>query len=515
VVNGMSLEFTYTGPGSYRTYLAALDQRDKIDVAIAKPVRAAVGAAAEIYGGDRPMLRAAARDLRFGGPDGSCEVLTVNLIPACAVRDPAADVVSGFQALFDEDAPSPRPTGGNGEAERLLARLAELIGRAQFAEALAFVNSALVNCPGMCAQDSRFAWLRARLLAGMPGRPRSVAVLDLAYAERGFLEIATRAGISPAEAAAALVAAGRCAYADGRFKDAEAHYRAALAHDASAGEARYQLARLRRHAGDREGVRESLVVAFGIAYGYALRAASDPLFRHDASLMRHCARAATDRAAAATRAVLGESLARLHLLVREADRDFPAAALPEFARSRDEIVARVGEPLAPTLRKAQRQRQAARATGAPLRRLAQDYCALLRRNEETIARRGVAPRTAREPDRIARWLTRATEASVVGALIAVVAGTFDFAAAAPFSGWNASASASALGLALAVFHLWLMMHTSFLRRPTRMFFTRAVAAVQAAARARFERRIPGRIARNRRRLRARIRRIERQFEVDG
>lgn len=50
----MPLEFTFTGPRSYRAYLAGLYQRDKIDGAIAKPVRAAVGAIAEVYGGDRP-----------------------------------------------------------------------------------------------------------------------------------------------------------------------------------------------------------------------------------------------------------------------------------------------------------------------------------------------------------------------------------------------------------------------------------------------------------------------------
>lgn len=512
----MSLEFTYTGPSSYRTYLAGLDLRDKIDVAIAKPVRAAVGAAAEIYGGDRPLRRAAVRDLRFGGPDGPCEVLTVNLTEACAALDPAADVVGGFQALFDEAAPGPRPAGKNGDAERLLARLAELIGRQQFAEALACVNTVLVTHPGLWADDRRFAWMRARLLAGIPGQPKSVAVLELPYAERAFIEIAARAAsASPAEAAAALVAAGKCAYADGRFKTAEAHCRAALERDPGAAEACYQLARLCRHAGDTEAVRESLVLAFGMAYGYALRAASDPLFRGDARLLRDCAWAATGRAAEATSAALGESLARLHVLVRDADRDFPAVSLPGFAPSRDEIVARVGEPLAPTLRKALRQRQAAQATGAPLRRLAQDYCALLRRNEEAIARRGVERRAARAPDRVARWLTRATEGSVVGVLIAVVAGTFDFAAAAPLPEWNTTASASALGLALVVFHLWLLMHTSFLRRPTRNLFERAVAALQARSHARFERRLPSRIARNRRRLHERIGRIERRFGIDG
>ncbi len=59
--------------------------------------------------------------------------------------------------------------------------------------------------------------------------------------------------------------------------------------------------------------------------------------------------------------------------------------------------------------------------------------------------------------------------------------------------------------------LWLMLHTSRLRRPTRNFFERVVLAVQARAQARAERAIPKRIARNRAGLRKRIRRIERYF----
>jgi tetratricopeptide (TPR) repeat protein len=418
-------------------------------------------------------------------------------------------VVGGFQALFDDDAPQPRAGVADDETAGLLGRLAELTARQQFAEALRVVNAVLMDRPTLCARDSRFAWLRARLLAGIAGQPRSVAVLDLAAAERAFLDIVARAG--RAEAAAALTAAGRCAYADGRFNQAGTHYRAALERDPGAADACYQLARLFRHAADMDAVREALVLAFAIAYGYALRAASDPLFRADVPLLRECVRAAAQRAAHATQDSLGESLERLRFLACRGDRDFPVRSLARFAPVRDEIVSLVRAPAAATLRKALRRRKAARATHAPLAQLAQDYCALLRQNEEAIGRRGVQRRTARDAGRVARWLTRGTEASVVGVLIAVVAGTFDLAVAAPFPDWNATASSSALGLALAVFHLWLMMHTSFLRQPTRSFFERAVGRLQARSRARFERRVPGRIARNRRKLEKRIARIERRF----
>ena len=513
----MSVDFTYTGPSSYRTYLAGTYQREKLDVAIAKPVRAAVGSVTEIYGSERPALREALRDFRYGRPDEPCEVLTVTLHYACAALDPViADVIAGFHALFDEDAPQPRAAAEEGDAERLLARVAALTGRQQFAEALRFVNAVFVEYPAVCAQDSRFEWLRAALLAGIAGQPKSVEVLDLPAAERAFLKIAARAERArPAEAAAALVAAGKCPYAAGRFKDAEAHYWGALDRDPTAAEAYYQLARSRRHAGDMRAVRESLILAFGIKHCYALRAASDPLFRADVDLLRACAVEAARNAAKATRDTIDEGLARLRFLARHADRDFPAASIERFAPIRDEILALAGVPAATTLRKVLLQRKAACATRAPVMRLAQDYCALLRRNEEAIAHRGVERRRAtRDPSRVARWLTRATEASVVGVLIAVVAGTFDFAAAAPFPDWNATASASALGLALAVFNLWLLMHTSFLRRPTRSFFERAVVTLQARARARFERGLPDRIARNRRRLHQRIRRIEQRFRID-
>jgi hypothetical protein len=264
-----------------------------------------------------------------------------------------------------------------------------------------------------------------------------------------------------------------------------------------------------------EAVREGLVLAFGIAYGYALRAASDPLFRTDAHLLRECVRVAAQRAAHATQDALGESLERLRFLARHGDRDLPVTSLARFAPVRDEVVSLVRAPAAATLRKALRRRKAGHATHAPLARLAQDYCTLLRQNEEAIACRGVVRRIAHDPGRVARWLTRGTEASVVGVLIAIVAGTFDLAVAAPFPGWHATASSSALGLALAVFHLWLMMHTSFLRGPTRRFFQRAVASLQARSRARFERNVPGRVARNRRRLEKRIARIERRFGLEA
>jgi tetratricopeptide (TPR) repeat protein len=513
----MSVDFTYTGPASYRTYLAGMYQREKIDIAIAKPVRAAVGSVEEIYGSDRPALRAALRDFHYGGPDAPCEVLTVNLHYACAALDPvAADIVSGFQSLFEEDAPAVRAAGDESEVERLLARLAVLTARQQFADALRFVNAVLVEYPAVCAQDSRFEWLRATLLAGIAGQPKSLAVLDLPAAERAFLKIAARAERDrPVEAAAALVAAGKCAYAAGRFADADAHCWGALECDPRSAEAHYQMARLRRHAGDLRVTRECLILAFGLKYGYALRAASDPLFRADVDLVRACVIAATRNAAKAARETLAEGLARLRFLARHSDRDHPAAALERFASTREEIAALAGAPAAATLRPVLRQRKAASATRAPVLRLAQDYCKLLRANEETIARRAVERRRApADPDRVARWLTRATEASVAVVLIAVVAGTFDFASAAAFPDWNATASASALGLALAVANLWLLMHTSFLRRPTRSFYQRAVVAVQGWSSARFERRLPHRIARNRRRLHKRIRRIEWRFGLD-
>jgi hypothetical protein len=203
----MSLDFVYTGPDSYRTFLAGLYQRDKIDLAIAKPVRAAVGAIAEIYGRNQPALREAVRDLRFGRPDEPCEILTVNLTHACAARDPlTSDVVGAFHALFDEDATPAPVRAADGEAGRLLAHLTELIGQCEFAEALRLVNAALAENPAVCSHDDRFAWLRATLLAGIVGQPKSVATLDLPAAERAFLDIAARLeGERPIEAAAALV----------------------------------------------------------------------------------------------------------------------------------------------------------------------------------------------------------------------------------------------------------------------------------------------------------------------
>jgi len=524
----MSLDFAYTGASSYRAYLAGLYQREKIDIAIAKLVRAAVGSVEEIYGGGRAALREALRDFHYGSPGSPCEVLTVNLHYACAALDPVAgDVVSAFQSLFDDDAPTPtgaepardgsvQASAHESEAEALLARLRALAARQQFAEALRLVSAVLAEHPAARAPDRRFEWLRAALLAGIPGQPKSAAIVDLPAAERALLQIAQRAGRGrPHEAAAALVEAGRCAYADGRFADAKAHCERALDHDPGTAEAHYQIARLARHAGRMRAVNASLVAAFGCKFSYALRAASDPLFAGDADLVRACAVAAARRATRAARDTLRQGLARLRFLVRHGDRDFPAEALDRFAPTRAELAHLAAARPRATLRQALLQFAAAAATRAPVTRLAHDYRALLRANEETIALRDVAARRAADPGKVARWLTRAAEVSVAATLIAVVAGIFDFAAAAPLPAWHATESASALGLALAVAILWLMMHTSFLRRPTRNFFERTVIAVQAWSRARFERGRPRRIARNRRELHKRIRRIERRFGIPG
>ena len=258
----MSVDFIYTDASSYRAYLAGLHQREKLDIAIAKAVRAAVGAVAEIYGADRPLLREALRDFRYA-PDAAREVITVNLYYACAALDPVAgDVVRAFQSLFDDDAaqiaePAHGGSAGASGAEQLLARVRALAARQQFAEALRLVSAILVEYPAACARDRRFEWLRAALLAGIPGQPKSAAMVDLPAAERALLQIAKRAGGGCAEeAAAALVEAGRCAYADGRFADAKTHYGRALEHDPGAAEAHYQIARLARHAGRSRAARD-------------------------------------------------------------------------------------------------------------------------------------------------------------------------------------------------------------------------------------------------------------------
>jgi hypothetical protein len=514
----MSVDFAYAGSASYRTYLAGLHQREKIDIAIVKSVRAAVGSVAEIYGGDRPVLRDAVRDLRYV-PGSPCEVLTVNLHHACTALDPVAhDMVSAFQSLFDDDTAAPersiKTSGETSEADQQFARVRALASRAQFADALRRVNAILVDEPMLCGKDRRFKWLRAALLAGVAGQPKSATIVDLPAAEHDLLTIAERAGRArPAEAAAAFVAAGRCAYADGRFATAAAHQRRALDHDPRNAEAHYQLARLARQARKGRAVRASLVAAFGLRFSYALRAASDPLFREDARRVRAGVIAAARRAVAAARDTLREGLARLRFLARHGDRDFPAARLAGFASARAELTRLGATPSRTTLRQALLQLAAADATRAPVVGLARDYCALLRANAETIARRGVEPRRAADPDRVARWLTRAAEISVMATLSAAVAGMFDIAAAAPLAPWHTTASASALGLALTVAVLWLLMHTSFLRRPTRRFFERIVTALQARSRARHERRAPYRIARNRRALDRRIRGIEREFGI--
>ncbi len=506
----MAMDFAYSGPRSYRAHLAGLHQREKIDVAVATRVRAVLGSIAEIYGGKNPVLQEALRDFRYPRPGESFETLTLHLHYACTAADPVAGgLADGFHLLFDDEAARHRPRA-SGEAEPLIAKIAALTARQQFGEALRFVNAVLVEYPALCAQDLCFERLRAALLAGVPGQPKSAQLVDLPAAERAWFNLALKAGRErPAEAAAAFVGAGKCAYAAGRLTDAERHYCAALDRAPRSGEANYQMARLRMHEGNQRAVRDFLILAFQAHFCFALRAAGDALFRGDVALVRSCAIAATRRTAHEMKVELARFLAALKFLAHNSDHDHPADQLAGFASTRAEIARLAGQRAATTLKHVLSQKKEADAQWPPVARLAGDYCALLRAQEEQIVRRGIAPRRRVDAERVARWLTRAAEVSVAAALIGVVAGMFDYAAAAPMLDWQVTASVSAFGVGMAT--LWLMLYTSRLRRPTRNFFERVVLAVQARAQARAERAIPKRIARNRARLRKRIRRIERYF----
>ncbi|HEY2136190.1 MAG TPA: tetratricopeptide repeat protein, partial [Xanthobacteraceae bacterium] len=467
----MSVDFTYLDASSYRAYLAGLHVREKIDIAIDKTVRARVGSEEEIYGREHTALREALRDFRYGRPDETCEVLTLNLLYACAAADPAVgDVVDGFHVLFDGDAAISEGAQPSGEpdADRHFERIARLMACQKYVDALQVVNAVLTEYPTLCGADPRFARLRAVLLAGIAGQPKSAATIDLPAAELAFLDIAARATSTDA-AVAAWIAAGKCAYADGRFADAGGHYCAALDRDPHTGEANYQMARLRLHAGRKRAARKFLMRAFAARFSYTLRAASDPVFRADIDLVRACVVAATRHGRRAARDALAKGLARLRFLARHGDRDHPAEALTGFAPARSALAALAREPAATTLKQALFRQKTVDAALAPVGRIARDYCDVLRANEDRIALRGVGrERMPADAHRVAGWLTRVTEVSAVVVLLAAAAGFVDYASAAPFPDWHTTAQASAHGLAVAVF--WLLVHAGTLRRPVRRFF---------------------------------------------
>jgi tetratricopeptide (TPR) repeat protein len=374
----MAVDFTYSPRESYRDYLGRTYLRQKIDLVLSKQVRTAIGSVAELFfGGD--SKHNAIRDYQYGGPDDRHEILTVQMYHVCATLGPlAGDLVTGFHALFDDHTPAPPNPAGP------IADALALVADQRYDEALAALGQADAG------DDPRIDQLRAMLLGGIPGQPKSAGILDLPAAEHAYVSAARKAEATrPVEAVRALVAAGRCAYADGRFDDAAHYFGLALDRDPRSGEANYQMARLRMHAGEMSRVRDFLVLAFRASFSYALRAAGDQLFRQDPELVEDCVALATKRIVSDIRSRIAGYADLIQTLRRDGDPEFGLARLERLPDVLEQFEALKAVPEPVTLKRALCLEKRVLAFNEPLQRVARDYCVILRKAEVAVSVRGV------------------------------------------------------------------------------------------------------------------------------
>jgi tetratricopeptide (TPR) repeat protein len=249
--------------------------------------------------------------------------------------------------------------------------------------------------------------------------------VDLEAAEQAFVSAAEQArGVSTMHAAQAFVGAGKAVYAEGRLKEAADHYRAALSIQVQCSEANYQMARLRRHAGDLGGAQKHFSAALDCHWSFAIRAATDSLFTDAPSVVRGWIVAEAGRMQSDMRAEAANALARINFLRRNADRDYPLDLLPSTDVLVRDLRAFAEMPghtsLKPAFQLCRRERfDADRAV-----QLAQHYLALLLRVESAIIHRDLqkpeppkpadlpgvevdaAQTVLRRAARLARWLSR-------------------------------------------------------------------------------------------------------------
>ena len=236
-----------------------------------------------------------------------------------------------------------------------------------------------------CTSDHRLHYLHGVLLSGAPGERKSIEVVDLAASEQAFLAAAgTTPREQPMATALAYVGAGKAAYAQGRLKRAEQHYRAALAVAAQCGEANYQMARLRMHAKDHAGVQKFLGTAFDIHWSFALRAASEVLYFTRSALLEKCVVATTSRLVSEARRRIDTLIAGVRFLKEREDSDYAVEAIGGI----DFVATSIRSVQAPMhtagLKNAFHARKEMAATSRKLTEFAHDYCLLLRNLESLI-----------------------------------------------------------------------------------------------------------------------------------
>lgn len=403
--------FYYHGTHSWKEYIGQQYLKENMDIVISRNIREAVGTVQEIYKDHSARTASHVEDLRYdiNRANENFEVIALNLEAVSESLDVLnSNVVSGFQALFVqvdelnsslahlsrqmdtlvEIARTPVQTWALNQYE--IAQ--DLARRKLFPEALESLEYAIEGKDQHTGykSDFRFHQLRAVVLMGIPGAPQSIDVIDLKGAERSFLLAARYARHDHATAAAqAYVGAGKAAYADGRFDDAHQHYKGALDLDEQCGEANFQIARLRAHAGDMAGLQQSLTKALDIHWSFAMRAAADILFVANRDLVERSIRDTADRILRAVAPTVDEADRRVKFFIDEQDPEFKIEDVAEFRRLASTIREVRDAIEAGTLKRAHEARLAIAHLPAQLTETASRYCEFLISRQATITARGV------------------------------------------------------------------------------------------------------------------------------
>jgi hypothetical protein len=510
----MAVDFLYAPERRYQEYLGSHNVRENIDVVLSKPIRERIGSLEDIFKQNTDALTDALKNVTWfhDGPNRNVEVVRVNLWAMCDALDArSADSVTGFQALFikaDERDPSFPALEPQAEDGSIYAVAAGLARRQRYGDAL----TALREAQDRGDTEWRCDQLRGVLLCGLAGSPKSAEVVDLRAAEEAFFTAAARARHqAPSAAAYAMVGAGKAAYAAGRAGDAVQHFYAAVGSDSRCGEAHYQLARLRMQSEDADSVRLHLRKAFECHWSYAIRAASDPVLARQPRLIEKCLSAAARDVVRTAQARLTDTIARFKFLQAQHDKLYPLADDAAFAPLTSDIDRMTPPFRSRLLKHAFDRRKKAGAMHDTAGRMARDYVARLRREENTIIHRDERFQTRRAPADIARRLLRSlhlgTCVAVVVALTAAAGGAFGSLE------WPQAVLLllllSVIGFtALRLLSGWVAVDGRLEKTITAM-----VAAWQRFGAWREGRRNRASVARNTKLLRNRLQRIEQRFGI--
>jgi tetratricopeptide (TPR) repeat protein len=504
----MALEYSASPSQSYREYIEQFHCKELIEARFPQEVRLLVGSMEAIF---KNCVRGdAIKDFRvLFAHGGDIEVVSLYLWSVSMTLAAAhANAVNAFQALFVKPEDVGAALGhlsrevAPGSADSAYEAARTLMHAERFAEALAAL--------GTSDDDHRVDYLRGVLLAGIPGQPRSAALIDLRAAEDAFVSATHKASFRhAAETAQCFIGAAKAAAADGRPADAERYFQTALGHAPYCAEALFELARLDLQAKNQAAARISLAKAVGLHWSYALRAAIDPLFQPRRAMMCGVLKSVVRRIAHEIAPEFKSVRSDVHFMRRWQDAHWRFDGTERWKG----LIIRLGvigcAIPARVLKDAYELRKGVRGVRADLDALARSYCTMLAERAEGIARRDWHETVRRAPARVAAQLARLFEVATGLTAIGLIAAGFYVLFVA--TGWSdqerlIGALGGLFGLVLAG-----QAPAKLLARACERWLASPVANAQAFLTLREQRRNRARAERNHARLRERLQRIGQRF----